>query len=937
MRKLSLAELSEIVEKAPAERSPPRSPAIAPARQAYREAAAVLAWFDPKELRPVGAAQPATATLHLAQDVMPAPAARNRSSWMLRGEVRTEALRRLAERGGFNEALAANPARADPTTLQGTLSAYLSGERPSLDDLDPGALTNVLQVVLWLAPVLDGLPDPDAVRARLREARLLAPYYALAGTHFHGRESELEDLRAYVGVIATGGIARTVKRGVRRIRSSATTPLVVEGAGGIGKSTLISRFILDHADVAGEEPLAFVYLDFDDPYLHADDWRSWLRLGVRQLQTQVEVGRRKGRPVGAIRQFESLAEAIGRRVAPEAKAPRLPDQRVVADFARLAELAAPASGKRTPRLLLVLDTFEEFQYRGEAELLGVAELLGGLAREHPALRTVIAGRLPVKLPGLSVQTMQLPPLDDGAAAAFLADNDVPAELTADVVHTIGGNPLTLSLAARVLVEQPDQTAELLKLNAREGWWRRRINDAVVQGWLYDRILLRIEDVEVRALVRAGLVVRTIDTGVVADVLQPALRGESTSPPGALMSDLRRVLQPTEEGALRHRTDVRRAALPLLERADPNLVARVDARAVQHYRKLEGSAARAEEIYHMLRLRTPAAELDKRWDPEAGESLWAVLDEFGPSERVWLAGQLGSSVDEDARRQADLDEWERQAAAAARDLLKVNRPREAYERLTERDERTAASPLYLLSAWALIDMGDLSRAQKEVDKGLAMARPRDDTSALIGLSVLAATIADRRGDVDSAAKWIDEAGELAKGGEPLRALRVHLQGIELAHRMGNRTRATSHTAELATAFAEAPDAALREHPELVRGCATELGDNPRAVKRALALVGFGDMAAGQRMGLAGGLSHSSPAGLTPSLVRTFNVDPASSPDRAWQAIVDNADSLGRLDEIVARVLDETGDREDLSSSVADALAPPEPPAPDLSAPADLDFF
>ncbi|WP_236245717.1 AAA family ATPase [Streptomyces sp. CC210A] len=93
---------------------------------------------------------------------------------------------------------------------------------------------------LSLVPGVEGLPDPAAVRRELELARLLEPLERLVRVPFVGRERELAELRRY----ATGPQAAAPGRG-------PAPPLLVHGAGGMGKSTLLAHFVLDALAPAG--------------------------------------------------------------------------------------------------------------------------------------------------------------------------------------------------------------------------------------------------------------------------------------------------------------------------------------------------------------------------------------------------------------------------------------------------------------------------------------------------------------------------------------------------------------------------------------------------------------------------------------------------------------------------------------------------------------
>ena len=102
------------------------------------------------------------------------------------------------------------------------------------------------------------------------------------------RANELQMLRDYVGVLPAASKLGSVWRFVKEqwYSLSERPPLLVYGPGGVGKSTLIAKFILDHVGSAGGPQLPFVYLDFDRPGISANSPLTLLMEAVRQLGAQ---------------------------------------------------------------------------------------------------------------------------------------------------------------------------------------------------------------------------------------------------------------------------------------------------------------------------------------------------------------------------------------------------------------------------------------------------------------------------------------------------------------------------------------------------------------------------------------------------------------------------------------------------------------------------
>src|SRR5262249_49885721 len=153
-----------------------------------------------------------------------------------------------------------------------------------------------------------------------------------------------------------------------------------------------------------------------------------------------------------------------------------------------------------------------------------------------------------------------------------------ADLVAD---RLGGNPLTLKLAATVLDQDGiDAIRDVLNDPAVALEVRARL----IQGQLYKRILGHVHDDDVKKLAYPGLVVRRTDR---------AVRGEGLAEPCGLsvpdlatanklfgkLNDEVSLVRLDADGALYHRTDVRRVMLDLLRQEAPDQVRAIHERAV----------------------------------------------------------------------------------------------------------------------------------------------------------------------------------------------------------------------------------------------------------------------------------------------------------------------------------------------------------------------
>src|SRR6185503_17466688 len=125
---------------------------------------------------------------------------------------------------------------------------------------------------------------------------------------------------------------------------------------------------------------------------------------------------------------------------------------------------------------------------------------------------------------------------------------------------------------------------------------------------------------------------------------------------------------------------------LTDHVRPAVVQAINQAAVNYYRPLPGDIARAEEIYHLLRLGTAETVLDSRWVPGAARHLQGALEEVPAQQRLWLADKLNVTLEKSVRETASQERWESQAFRSANRFLESRLPKKALEVVQERKTR-----------------------------------------------------------------------------------------------------------------------------------------------------------------------------------------------------------------------------------------------------------
>lgn len=801
---------------------------------AYMDAAAVLSAFDLFGLCPVGGKKKSSEQDQLIDNLLPlceqVTQGPDRGLWSLSILHRRSALRRLRTRKKMKFALQANPVRPATPTQQ-MWERVLTSATISLAPLSRDELAALTTVVEWVEGILSGIPKRAEVLDAIRRADLLAPMRRLAETGFVGREAELAQLSGYV------------------FGPKETTPLYVFGSGGVGKSTLIARFILQSAV---PQDVVLVYIDLDRPTVRADRPLTLFLDAVNQIGGQVPTPR-----------AESVIKEVTYALGSAEDSRHL--ESAAANYLPTSYIAKNVEFWLNDRILLfVVDTMEEAQFLGSEVMTSLMDFLMELDSSIPSMRLILSGRvlapefierafpsvsLPIPAgPDIAQWLLQIPGrerpvnmtvLEIAPARQLLreslAQEGLPALTEPEEDETIGivsRNPMCLKLAARLL---RDEGVEKLRVGSSE--FLSKLRAEKLQALLYGRILGHIHDDVVRKLAYPGLIVRRLDADVIREVLaKPCGLDLLRRNEYEILHDLSReaslVERDPEDSSLRHRADVRRVMLEdLLEHVEKATVAAIDDAAIDFYRQRTGTIARAEEIYHRLRRCQSTDEIEERWTAEAGGRLQNALDELSPTNRLWLAEHLGVTLDESIRKAADQDVWERQVVRAVERYLRSNSPHAALKILRERSERMPRSSLYALEAETYRILKRYEEAVRVIRAGVDSATRDGAIDMALDLLLLGVVIQEVRNDLEAAEQLVEEAAAIASHtANRILQLRVLITRLRIQRELrpdDREERNASRDEALAQINSEMLHK-LRSYPVLLREVAAELAKHDRRI-------------------------------------------------------------------------------------------------------------
>jgi AAA ATPase domain len=686
------------------------APAAAPRYSADYQRAALLSSFNDAELDL--RTEPVRQILVDCAVVV----ADNAVRYVLDTDVRRRVLRQLGNREQMQQTL--RTVRHLPTDLlQDAINRIVAGEGLVDDDSSITWLQTAYRTLSWFAGIID-TEAPNEVLARIEAAGLRERFERLIGDNFRGRSAELRRLSDYVGVLTSekGWMGRTVERWTSFEQKPA---LVVTGPGGIGKSTLLAKFILDHAVLPGDRRLPYACINFDSPTVRADDSKTILIEALGQLAIQLPdfsatIGAQRARWEEALLKLSGLVDSV--RLARDNELTRVFRD----EFVRLMT----SIGIDRRPLLLVFDTFEIVQERQRENISAFYRFLRDLQYEYPALRVVISGRAGLadapdpasdaEHDEIRTEELRLTGLDRATSVEYLNHvglapdqaEQVALYLIPDEAIDDGASPLSLRVAAEVWRRDAERSV------LDTAFWGQ-LRAGRIQAQLITRYVRHTDPNSTAGQLAApSLLLRRITadalTHVVAPawglLLEPGRSDDVLAELGVLVS---LVIERAGSG-LEPRPEVQRQVVELLSDLQATRVDRLHALSVTYYGRLseqpdlpdaDRDEARFDEIVHRLARGEDEQTVRQRWRPGCGRFVTGRVPLLTAEAQAVVEQLAGLELAPEMRARSSMYAWEIDATRRARKALESGSPEAVVGIAQERAFRDPAGELSLLLAQA----------------------------------------------------------------------------------------------------------------------------------------------------------------------------------------------------------------------------------------------
>lgn len=514
--------------------------------------------------------------------------------------------------------------------------------------------------------------------------------------NFAGRSKELEKVNDYVDWLPKSSFVDKISSTFRNIINwHEKPPLLIKGIGGIGKSTIVAKFIMDQNKKNDKGALPFVYIDFDLPGFTLKEPMTILIEALRQINIQYP-------------KHTNLINRISEQISSLIRSSNIDMKNVkstntntrnyiygtIEDIIKNNDLDFKTIGSKP--ILVVFDSFEEMQYRASTtELFTFYKFIREISDKFPRIRPIFVGRseLYIGVDNFKFDLMEIKEFDADSANSLLEKSGVTDEKTRRFIYkNFGGNPLMLTLAT--------------DLAKRKGGFSIK-NKEEIKGkkWQYlvKRILGHIHDDDVRKIAVPGMLVRYISPDVIIKVLaEPTQLGfTDIAKANEIYEELRKevaLISKSSDGeSFSFRQDLRMTCESMILEKYPKASKEIRKNAIAYYSNNqnikdieERKKHQAEYFFHLLKNEEIPDELDASTFDELRPYLEHSIIELPASSRRYInsLNNQNSSIETVEQSTISNDDWEQYNLGLIKDALNGELAflGEVYEKLRKHSQR-----------------------------------------------------------------------------------------------------------------------------------------------------------------------------------------------------------------------------------------------------------
>jgi hypothetical protein len=581
--------------------------------------------------------------------------------------------------------------------------------------------------LLKINEILPNKINAEIVKSELQRRYFFSFFYKIT-KNFAGRENELKLISDYVDWLPKQGLKdKTIEFIRNTISWYDKPPLLIQGIGGIGKSTLISKFITEHNNEKNGSILPFVYIDFDLPGFTITEPLSILLESLRQLSIQYSVQKDIFNEIS-----NYISKVIYRRNRSESNrlmSSNLSSRSIVYESIEnlINQYSLQLRNINTP-VLIVFDSFEEMQYRASrSELDSFFSFIKEISELIPRLRPVFVGRSEISdsLGDFKFDLVTLSEFDYRSATVLLKKFGISDDsICKTIIDNFGGNPLLLQLAADLLKKDPNSVKDFNLIKDKK------------HEFLINRILNQIHNVEVREIAIPGMLVRRINPEVIQKILAvPCGLGEiDISKAKEIFDELCKeaalISKSHDSDGIVFRQDLRMACEKMILKKYKKESALIQQNAIEFYslRKSEDEVAEAEYYYHLLKKGEIPYSLTRQVYIRIRTKLESSVIELPEKSRLFINTLMSSRASKTTVKNSSIIEWENYYLSQIKRGLngELGYLKQLYDEISSRRERSEDpnSTFAVFEALLLQRLNKFSQSNDVIDRKISLLIKED---------------------------------------------------------------------------------------------------------------------------------------------------------------------------------------------------------------------